>query len=103
MNKTKATLGTAVVAMMKEGDDLKKKDEDHAANAESGWFDRWKGRRDVDNKLTEFKAKFFALEEEVEVFKIELNLNDSNPVVPVVKLILGILFFITSILWVLQM
>ncbi len=70
MNKTKTTLSNAVTAMLKEGEDLKKKDEEHAANGESGWFDRWRGRRDVDNKLTEFKAKFYALEEEVEVFKI---------------------------------
>ena len=102
MTKTKNTLSTAVAEMMKEGDDLKKKDQEHA-NAEGGWFDKWRGRRNLENKLTEFKAKFFSLEQEVEVFKIELNLADSNPIVPVIKLILGIIFFITSILWVLQM
>jgi hypothetical protein len=38
--------------MIKEGSDLKKIDEEHAKNSESGWFDRWRGRRDVDNKMT---------------------------------------------------
>lgn len=69
MTKTKNTLNAAVAEMLKEGDELKKKDQEHA-KAEGGWFDKWRGRRNLDNKLTEFKAKFFALEEEVEVFKI---------------------------------
>lgn len=52
MAKTKTSLANAVDAMIKEGNDLKKIDEEHAKNSESGWFDRWRGRRDVDNKMT---------------------------------------------------
>lgn len=61
MAKTKTTLGAAVLAMIKEGEDLRKHDKEHAENSESGWFDRWRSRREVDNKLTEFKAKFYSL------------------------------------------
>ena len=34
---------------------------------------------------------------------MELKFADTNPIVPILKLILGILFFITSLLWILQM
>jgi hypothetical protein len=103
MAKTKTSLSAAVSSMLKEGEELKKKDEDHAANSESGWFDKWRGRRQIDNKMTEFKAKFSSLEEEVEIFNLELNYYDTNPITPVLKLLLGIVFFVTSILWMLQM
>lgn len=34
---------------------------------------------------------------------MELEYAETNPVIPVLKLILGIIFFITSILWIVQM
>ena len=38
-------------------------DKDNANNSEAGFFDRWSGSRKVDNRLTEFKAKYHALQE----------------------------------------
>lgn len=70
MAKTKTNLANAVTAMLKEGEELRKNDEKHKASEESGWFDRWRNRRQLDNQLTEFKAKFYSLEEEVEVFEL---------------------------------
>ena len=81
---------------------MKKDDQEHAVT-EAGWFSKWRGRRELDNKLTEFKAKFFSIEEEVELFNLELRLADTNPIVPYLKLLLGVVFFVTSFLWMLQM
>jgi LMBR1 domain-containing protein 1 len=53
--------------------------------------------------MNEFKAKYFAVEEEFEIFNMELKFSDTNPIIPILKLILGIIFIITSLLWVLQM
>lgn len=39
------------------------------------------------------------LERDYEIFKLELNIANTNPVVWVLKLILGILFFIISFVW----
>jgi hypothetical protein len=40
-------------------------DEESGKDEETGWFDRWRGKREVGNKLTEFKAKFSALSDEI--------------------------------------
>ena len=41
--------------------------------------------------------------EEFEIFSLELKFSDTNPIVPILKLILGIIFLVTSIIWILQM
>jgi hypothetical protein len=53
--------------------------------------------------MTEFKAKYHAIEEEVTIFKIELEYENSNPVIPWLKLFVGIIFTLTAILWIIQM
>ncbi len=70
MNDTKKRLATAVNNLLKEGNQMKKIDEEHAANSQAGWFDKWRGKRSLDNKLTEYRAKFFTLEEEVQIFNL---------------------------------
>ena len=66
-------------------------------------MDRWRGGRSVNKQLTEFKVKYYSIEEEYSIFNMELQFADTNPIVPVLKLILGILFAITSLLWIIQM
>jgi hypothetical protein len=36
-------------------------DENHNKNKEAGWFEKFKGRREVGSAMTEFQAKFDAL------------------------------------------
>lgn len=60
MSETKKNLSVAVASLLKEGEEVKKNDQEHA-NTEAGWFNKWRGRRELDNKLTEFKAKFFSI------------------------------------------
>ena len=62
MKRTKDNLVNAINSLLKEGEELKKVDEEAARNSEGGFFSKWKGKREVDNKMTEFKAKYFGLE-----------------------------------------
>jgi hypothetical protein len=64
MRKTKDGLVKAITSLVKEGEDLKKTDDENSQNEEAGWFSRWKVKRGFENSLTEFKSKYFALEEE---------------------------------------
>ncbi len=50
-----------------------------------------------------FKIKYYTLEEEYQIFNMELQFADTNPIIPFCKLILGIIFIVTSILWMIQM
>jgi hypothetical protein len=62
MKRTKDNLVKAISSLVKEGEELKKVDDDNSKNEEGGFFSRWKGKREVGNKLTEFKAKYFAIQ-----------------------------------------
>lgn len=78
-------------------------DENNNKNEEAGCFEKYKGNRRVNSKLTEFKSKYYALSEEFQVFNLELKYADTNPIIPFLKLILGIIFFITALMWIIQM
>ena len=52
MKRNKDNLVNAINSLLKEGEDLKKSDENNAKNDEGGFFSKWKGKREVDNKLT---------------------------------------------------
>jgi LMBR1 domain-containing protein 1 len=61
MKRTRDNLVRAINSLLKEGDELDKKDEENERNAEAGWFSRWKGGRVVTSQATAFKAKYFAI------------------------------------------
>jgi LMBR1 domain-containing protein 1 len=48
------------------------------------------------------KGKFEAIDEFMRLFELELQYNETNPIVFWLKLPLGLLFFVTSLLWVVQ-
>lgn len=39
-------------------------------NEDAGCFEKYQGNRRVDNKLTEFKAKYYSLNDEYELFNL---------------------------------
>lgn len=47
MMKTKENLVKAINSLLKEGEDIKKIDQDNAKNEEGGFFSKWKSGRDV--------------------------------------------------------
>ena len=61
MKKTKDNLVDAVNKLIKEGEALKEEDNTNQRNEDAGCLERWSGNRRVNNKLTEFKAKYYGL------------------------------------------
>lgn len=61
MKKTRERLTQAVANLMKQGQQVKELDEKIGKNEEAGWFQKFRTKRSVENKLTEFKARFDAL------------------------------------------
>lgn len=53
----------AIDQLTKEGDELRELDENNSKNKEAGCFEKYKGNRKVNEKLTEFKAKYYAVSE----------------------------------------
>lgn len=80
-----------------------KEDEENFLKGEYGFFEKIKKQRELDAKMSEFKSKYQFLEEEYELFRVELEFENSNPIIPWLKLFLGIIFFITSLLWLIQL
>ena len=61
MKKTKDNLVNAITKLIKEGEELKELDQSNSRNEDAGCFEKWSGNRKVNNHLTEFKAKYYAL------------------------------------------
>jgi hypothetical protein len=60
----------AINSLIKMGTEIKQKDEGQSANEEGGFFSRWRGKRTVEAQMTEFKAKYFSIEEEFDIFSL---------------------------------
>jgi LMBR1 domain-containing protein 1 len=103
MRKNKTNMVRAINSLLTQGTEIQRRDSEQEANSEGGFISKWRGKRSVETQMTEFKAKYFSLEEEFEIFSLELKFSDTNPIVPILKLILGIVFLVTSLLWTLQM
>jgi LMBR1 domain-containing protein 1 len=61
----------------------------------TGLFTKWKGDRNLKNKENKLRRELFKLEEEYEIFVMESNLS-ANPILAILKLLLGCLFMIIS-------
>ena len=102
MRSQKDTLVNAITNQMKQCVELKEQEEVFH-KAEYGFFEKIKKQREFDAKMSEFKSKYMLMEEEYETFRVELEFEKSNPIIPWLKLFLGIIFFLTAILWVIQL
>jgi LMBR1 domain-containing protein 1 len=72
--------------------------------SESGsYFSRRASLKSFGKDFNEFRVGVLTIERDYEIFKLELNIVNTNPVVWVLKLICGILFFIISFVWWLHM
>ncbi|CAD8181779.1 unnamed protein product [Paramecium octaurelia] len=68
----------------------------------NGFMAERKVKNQIKQKAKKFQAATESLENEHEIFRMELEYQKVNPVVWVFKLILGIIFIILSLLWILQ-
>lgn len=74
-------------------------DEEKNAEVETGFFNKRKAKGKVSQSMKRFKVAVFNLEKNYNIFKLELNYLDHNPLIFVGKFILGLLFCIVSFIW----
>lgn len=73
-----------------------------ASENEGGWWSSWKANRKLRTKENRLEKELLILEEEYEIYEEEIRLT-SNPVLQLMKLILGILLAVVSLLLIVQM
>ncbi|CAD8086320.1 unnamed protein product [Paramecium primaurelia] len=68
----------------------------------SGWWSKRKQNSKVEKKYQKLVAAVSELEEECEIFLLELDIGNANPLVYIFKLLLGIILFIITLTWLLH-
>lgn len=79
------------------------KDEESEAKFVQGFWAKRKQKNKASTEYKKFKTAVLCLDNEYEIFQLELEYMNTNPVVYFIKLFVGIIFVIVSILWWLQM
>lgn len=70
---------------------------DEVLVSDGGWFSKYKGKRKYKNQFNSLKNDVFDLEQQVELFEMEEKLT-GNPLWFLLKLVLGLLFSLVSLL-----
>jgi len=83
--------------LMEVGQNLKRNQE--KAGDETGFFSKRRVESKLNRDRNKYKATVMAFEKEYEIFKIEENYQNSNPIIAFLKLVAGILLFIVAIIW----
>lgn len=91
------TLMFKLKALLKEAEDLKREKVDMKIEAK-GFFARIFGGSGHNSKVSKFVAQFSAMEKEMQVHTLQKNIQEFNPILPFVQLILGILAGLLTIL-----
>lgn len=81
--------------------DMGKKIESNKDNVKlaSGWWSRRKANNSLSDEINKFMAGVYSLEKDYHVYKNQAEIENTNPLVFIGKLILGIVLGIVSILW----
>jgi hypothetical protein len=79
------------------------KDEQGEVKHVDGFWAKRKQANKVSSEFSKFKNAVIHLEKDHEIFVLELDYMNTNPVVFWIKLFLGIIFIILSICWWFQM
>jgi hypothetical protein len=64
-----------------------------------GFWEKRKKKGNFKSESNKFKNAVYTLEKMHEIFKLELKLQDVNPLVYWAKLFLGLFFVVVSIIW----
>ncbi|KAM3140194.1 hypothetical protein pb186bvf_007747 [Paramecium bursaria] len=75
------------------------KDEEKELKFNSSWFSKRSKSAKLESKYAKLCEAVDELEEENEIFKMELDMSTSNPIIYVLKLVLGFLLLIVTICW----
>jgi hypothetical protein len=68
-----------------------------------GWWSKWREKRRVNGKLNKYKHAVITLERDFQIFKLELEYMNTNPIVFWLKLFIGVIFIVVSFIWWLHM
>lgn len=69
----------------------------------NGYWSKRKLKSRITTDAKKFEAAVLALDNQYEIFKLELDYMNTNPIVWIFKLIAGIFFVLLSIMWWFQM
>lgn len=69
----------------------------------SGWLAKRNVRNRHKSLAKAIKVEMHKLDADFELFEAEINLHESNPLVPWGKLLLGVILLVIEILWIIQM
>lgn len=69
----------------------------------ASYFNRRSQLKKFDAEFNTFRINSLYLERDYDIFKLELSIASTNPLIWVLKLILGIVLFIISFIWWLHM
>jgi len=83
--------------MIEKGKDLKTEQQGQALETK-GFFSRMMGNTGLTTKLNAFSTAMDRMQKEMEVYRLQMNIQNFDPVLPLVKLILGAFGMIVSIL-----
>jgi LMBR1 domain-containing protein 1 len=87
--------------MIEEG--VKLKEDQKEATVVDGWWAKFKEKRRVNGKLNRYKFAVLTLERDFQIFKLELEYMNTNPIIWFLKLIIGSIFIVISFIWWLHM
>lgn len=75
------------------------KDEEKELGFSAGWWSKRKKSARVENGYKKLVMAVHELEEEYEIFKMELDIGNSNPLTYILKLVLGVILLLITITW----
>jgi len=78
---------------------LLKEEEKDLKFTHSGWFTKRSKSSRIETGYKKLLQGVQMLEEEYEIFQMELDLGKSNPLVYIIKLLLGIILMMVTITW----
>lgn len=89
------------MSLIKEADKARRKI--NRADFVDGWFEQRRKNKEIDNEVTELENKLSEHLDRYELFRAELDMANTNPLVYFLKLVAGIFCLILAPIWLIQM
>jgi len=83
--------------LLAKGEEIEQAAKD--ADGVKGFFSKRSAKGKANSELNKFKAAVVSLELEFDLFKLEKNYKDTNPLVWLLKCIFGMVFICVSVIW----
>jgi hypothetical protein len=63
-----------------------------------GWLARMWGNSGHSSRVSGFSAEYKKMEKEMQIYRLQLHIQEFDPVIPLVKLVLGLFAVLLSLL-----